>query len=123
MPITRSELRGAIYTACQKANTSVLETERLIATADDIDRALICSFADEFDGQICGCPATLAGYVDWDSAVGVVGDPVWSDDATDEIRAFPSEFDIQFSINQHPNTITSDGIAGKNRSEYIEIID
>lgn len=83
----RDHLRSVIADACDDAGVNDEEREALVGTADNIDRVAFESYAFQptDGGEMCGCPATLAGFYD-----PITG---WSDDSSVQVHRFPGFFD------------------------------
>lgn len=86
-------LKQIITEAAADAGCNPSETERLVATADQIDRVAVGEFFIREPGYSCGCPATVAGFWDPDAHNGIGG---WVAGTSNQVAAFPQHFDTRF---------------------------
>lgn len=83
----RDQLKAVIAASCDEAGVDGEHRDRLVNSADGIDRIAFEAFAwKDKDGEFCGCPATVAGY--WDTEV-----YAWTPATPESVRTFPAYFD------------------------------
>ena len=99
--IKRDHLRDIIAKAAADVGCPQHEVEKLVASADNIDKVAVGRFAARAGAEVCGCPATNAGYYIRNNP-NVVDAGHWAKGTSDEIKKFPLEFDGRFMFETAP---------------------